>query len=139
MRVLLFILTIVLFSSCSLFNPSFRTTNTAVSLTNETSSHIEALKRDEYEVIKTTTGKATSSTFYFLFFPIGKHKSNEDLYENAYYDAVENLPNSDGLILPREKTSRFIIPLIIFNYSQRTTKVSGLGISVNGKVETTGG
>ena len=135
MRVLLFILTIVLFSSCSVLTPSFRKSNTDISVTNNT-AQIEALKRDEYDVIKTTTGKATSSTFYILFFPIGKHKSNADLYENAYYDAVENLPDSDGLILPRAKTSRFILPLIIFNYSQRTTKVSGLGVSVKGKTET---
>jgi len=103
------VLSLIFLSSCSLLNPSFRKTNTELTITNNTSSHIEALKRDEYEVMTTTKGKASSSTFYFLFFPIGKHKSNDELYESAYYDAVENLEDSDGLILPRKKNKRFFL------------------------------
>ena len=132
MRFLLLSLSVILLSSCSILNPNLGSTNTAVSIENNT-SHIEALKRDEYDVMKTTTGKASSSTFYLLFFPIGKHKSGEELYNSAYYKAVENLPNSDALILPRTKNKKFFIPLILINYSRRTTEVSGLGVSVKGK------
>ncbi len=132
MRFLSLIVSIALLSSCSILNPNLGSTNTAVSIEN-TSSHIEALKREDYEVMQKTVGKASSSTLYLLFFPIGKHKSSEELYNNAYYDAVDNLPNADAIILPRTKNKKFFIPLLLINYSRRTTEVSGLGVSVKGK------
>lgn len=132
MRFLSLIVSIALLSSCSILNPNLGSTNTAVSIEN-TSSHIEALKREDYEVMQKTVGKASSSTLYLLFFPIGKHKSSEELYNNAYYDAVDNLPNADAIILPRTKNKKFFIPLLLINYSRRTTEVSGLGVTVKGK------
>lgn len=132
MKYMTLFLSVVLLSSCSILNPNLGSTNTAVTIENS-SSHIEALKRDDYDVMKTTMGKASSSTFYLLFFPIGKHKSSEEIYNNAYYKAVENLPGADALILPRTKNKKFFIPLLLINYSRRTTEVSGLGVSVKGK------
>ena len=97
-------------------------------------SQIEALKRNEYNVLKTTTGSAATSRFYLLFFPIGKHKTNTELYENAYYNAVDNLSNADALIMARQQIKRFTIPLIVVNYYRREVTVTGLGISVKDKV-----
>ena len=66
-------------------------------------------------------------------FPIGNHKSNSELYDNAYYNAIEKIPEADGLILPRQKNRKLIIPLILINYYRRDIVVSGVAISVKGK------
>lgn len=122
-----------LLSSCALSLPRFTKQSTGVTITNN-NAQIEALKREDYQVLRKTKGKASSTRFYVLFFPIGKHKSNEELFENAYFDAVDNLPNADALILPRQKIKKFTIPLLLVNFSKSTVTVSGLGISVNGKL-----
>jgi len=128
-----FMVVMIIFSlsSCSVTLPSFRKTNlnTDISI-NNTSSQIAELKREDYEVLMPTTGSASTTKFYFLFIPIGKHKSNSELYDNAYYDAIEDIPNADGLILPRQKNQKLIIPLILINYYRRDIEVSGVAISV---------
>lgn len=123
---------LLFFASCSVSIPRRTNINTEVS-TNNASSQIEALKRSEYDVLSNTSGKASSSQIYFLFFPIGKVKSLSELYENAYYNAVDNLPNADGIILPRQKSKKLVIPLILINYTRKEIEVSGVGISVKGK------
>lgn len=125
-----------LLSSC-LSLPSFSRRNQ--SLNNEISintvtSQIEALRREDYNTLRTTTGSSSTTRFSILFFPIGKYKTNSELYENAYYDAVDNLPNADALILPRQQITKVTIPLILVNYSKRKITVTGVGISVKGKV-----
>jgi len=122
-------------SSCSVI-PLFNSTSLIQGNENTPSNayQIEALKRNEYNVLKTTTGSAATSRFYLLFFPIGKHKTNTELYENAYYVAVDNLPNADALIMTRQEIKRFTVPLLLINYSRREVTVTGLGISVKDKV-----
>ena len=124
----------ILFSSCSLTLPRFskQSVSTTIAVSNN-AAQIEALKKDDYTVLRKTTGKASTKRFYILFIPVGKHKSNSELFDNAYYNAIENIPNADALILPRQKIKKSIIPLILLNISKRTTTVSGLGISVNDK------
>ena len=97
----------VYFSSCSVTLPSFRRTNlnTDISVTNA-ASQVEPLKRQDYDVLGPTKGSAGTSKFYVLFIPLGKHKSKNELYENAYYNAVDNLPNADALILCRQKNKK---------------------------------
>lgn len=130
---LLGIIASIVLSSCSVALPSFSKTSTGVTVTNNV-AQVEALSKDDYTVLRTTSGKASTVRCYILFIPIGKHKTNVELYENAYYNAVDNLPNADALLLPRQKTKRLTIPLILFNYSKRTTTVSGVGISIDNKV-----
>jgi hypothetical protein len=121
-------------TSCSLTLPSFRRTNVDTDVTiNNASAQLEPLKRSEYEVLASTTGSASTSQFYILFIPVGKTKSSAELYENAYYNAINNLPNADGLILPRKKNKKLIIPLILVNYCRKEIEVSGVGIAVKGK------
>lgn len=129
--VILVTLTGVTLSSCSLTLPSFRRSSQATEVTvSNTAAQVDALKRADYEVLKTTKGRASSSTVYFLFFPIGRHKTNSELYDNAYYEAIEHLPNADGLLFPRQRHRKLFIPLLLVNYSRREITVSGLGIRV---------
>lgn len=126
-------LVVTLFSSCSLTLP--RNTNQPTGVTiNNNNAQIEALKKEDYKVLRQTKGKASTTRFYFLFIPIGKHKSNAELFDNAYYKAVDNLHSADALLLPRQKIKKFTIPFILFNFNKRTTTVSGLGVSVNNKL-----
>lgn len=119
-------------SSCSLVSlPSLSSNKQTYGVTiNNYNSQIEPLKREDYTILRTTIGKASTSKFYVLFFPIGRHKTNEELFNSAYYGAVDNLANADALLLPRHDIKKFTIPLLLVNYSKRTVSVSGVGISV---------
>ncbi|MBI1225629.1 MAG: hypothetical protein GC192_10375 [Bacteroidetes bacterium] len=133
LKALAFAIFLTSLNSCGIgFGLGRKSQNTQISISNPT-AEIEPLKRDEYEVLGSTSGTASSSQFYLLFIPIGKHKTAEELYDNAYYEAVEKLPNSDGLLLPRQKVKKLVIPLLIVNYYRRAVEVTGLGISVKGK------
>lgn len=121
-------------SSCSVTLPSLDKTNQSSEISINTVSQIESLKREDYKVLRKTTGSASTARCYLLFFRLGKYKTNNELYENAYYDAVDNLPNADALILPRQQIKRFTIPLILFTYSKRKVAVTGVGISVKDKI-----
>lgn len=136
-NLLIISLVIIVLSSCSVSLPIFSRTNQNQSneFSVNNSSQIEALQSKDYNVLQTTTGSASTSRFYFLFFPIGKHKTNSELYESAYYDAVDNLPNADALILPRQQIKKFTVPLLLVNYNRREVTVSGVGISVKDKVQ----
>lgn len=133
LRVIAGLVLISLLSSCSISLPSFSNSASAVTVTNNV-AQLEALSKEDYTVLRTTSGKASTVRWYVLFIPIGKHKTNVEVYENAYYDAVENLPNADALLLPRQKNKRVTIPLVLLNYNKRTTTVTGVGISINDKV-----
>ncbi len=126
--------TLSVLSSCAVSLPSFRRTSqsTNVEISNP-SAQVEPLRRDDYEVLKKTSGSSSTSKFYLLFFQIGKGKSDEALYENAYDDALDNLPGADALLLPRRNSHRFTVPLIVVNYFHKKVVVSGVGISVKGK------
>lgn len=136
-NLLILSLVVIVLSSCSVSLPIFSRTNQNQS--NEFSvnnaSQIEALKREDYKVLQTTTGSASTSRFYLLLFPIGKHKTNSELYQSAYYDAVDHLTNADALILPRQQIKKFTVPLLLVNYNRREVTVTGVGISVKDKVQ----
>jgi hypothetical protein len=131
LKILLLGSAIIELSSCSIL-PGRQNVTNEYSINNIT--QIESLRREDYEVLRTTTGSAATSRFYLFIFPMGKHKTNSELYQNAYYDAVDNLPNADALILPRQHIKKFVLPLIILNYSRREVIVSGVGISVKNKI-----
>ncbi len=126
------LLVLFITSSCSISLPRITTTTPSETVTNDI-SQVASLKREEYTILGTTTGKASTTRFYVLFIPIGKHKTNSELFDNAYYEAVENLPNADAMIFPRQRTNKLTIPLLLLNYNKRTTTVTGVGISVDAR------
>jgi hypothetical protein len=131
LRILLLSIAVIELSSCSVL-PNRQNVTNEYSINNI--SQIEALTREDYDVLRTTSGSAATSRFYLFIFPMGKHKTNTELYQNAYYDAVDNLPNADALILPRQHIKKFVLPLILLNYSRREVTVTGVGISVKNKI-----
>jgi len=131
LKILLLGLVLIELTSCITLPPRQNVSN-EYSINNI--SQIESLSREEYDVLRTTNGSAATSRFYLFIFPMGKHKTNIELYQNAYYDAVDNLPNADALILPRQHIKKFVLPLILINYSRREVTVSGVGISVKDKI-----
>lgn len=127
---------LVFASSCALTLPSYKKTSQSSNVNvSSTESQVEALRRDDYKVLQQTTGKASTSKVFILFLPIGKFKSESELYEDAYFDAVDNLPGADGLLLPRKKSRKLIVPLLLVNYYRKKVVVKGVGIAVNGKSE----
>jgi hypothetical protein len=126
-----YLLLLALTSSCALSLPSLKRSNqmTSVSISNS-SETIEALKREDYKVLQTTKGYASTSRLYILFIPIGRYKSSSELYDNAYYDAVNKVSGADALLLPRAKHKQLAIPLILVNYYRKEVEITGVGISV---------
>lgn len=118
----------VLFSSCGI---SLTKTLSGNQSNNYLNGSVEPLKRSEYTLLSSTTGKANASQFYLLFFPIGKSRTNQELESNAYTDAVENCANADAIIMPRTKYKGFSIPLILINYTSRKITVTGRGVKIN--------
>jgi hypothetical protein len=98
---------------------------------NDATAQVEALKFTDYKVLKSTSGKASTSRFYILFFPVGRLKNDAELYENAYYNAVNNCDSADAIILPMRKNRKLTIPLILINYQRKEIEVKGVGIKVN--------
>ncbi|MFM2386961.1 MAG: hypothetical protein RL660_1718 [Bacteroidota bacterium] len=126
----LFVL-ILLLQSCGLTMPSVRKTNVQSNVTvSDASSQVEPLKYSEYTVLKSTKGTATTNKVYFLFIPLGKTKTDAELYENAYFDAVESCEGADALILPMRKSKKLTIPLLIINYQRKQVTVKGVGVQV---------
>jgi hypothetical protein len=125
------ILIAILAQSCALTLPSSRRTsvNTNVQVSDAV-QQVEPLKRQDYTVIGKTKGSASTQRFYFLFIPLGKMQNDNELYENAYYDAVKNCDSCDAMILPRRKNKKLTIPLILVNYQRKAIEVQGVGIKV---------
>lgn len=117
--------------SCGVTLPAIRKTNVNSNIVvNDAASQIEPLKFSEYKVLKSTEGKAVTNRFYFLFIPLGKMKSETELYENAYYDAVSNCDSADAIILPMRKNKKLTIPLLIVNYQRKEVVVKGVAVQV---------
>ena len=51
------------------------------------------------------------------------------------HGSKNNLPDADGLILPRQKSKKMIIPTLLINCYKKEMELSGVGISVKGKTK----
>jgi len=86
---------------------------------------IDNLKREDYIIVSNVKGESSSTRFWLLFIPIGG--SSKTQRENrAYKEAVYSC-KCDGLISPVYDEKRFVIPLIVINFSFRKTTVTGKG------------
>jgi hypothetical protein len=128
---LCFVAAVTILQSCALTMPSVRKTSVQSNVTvSDASTQVEPLKFAEYNVLKSAKGTASTNKVYFLFIPLGKTKTDAELYENAYYDAVESCEGADALILPMRRSKKLTIPLLIINYQRKQVTVKGVGVQV---------
>lgn len=86
---------------------------------------IDNLKREDYVIVGNTQGTSSSNRFWLLFIPIGgSSKANRE--NRAYKEALASC-KCDGLITPIYEENRFVLPLIVINFSHRKTTVKGKG------------
>jgi|GEM_PF-1751264 len=112
---------------CGLFrrrNQVNTSVSSSVSVT-QTGRDLETLTRDEYEIVDTSIGEDKSTSFYVLTIPVGNQTTVEEMTENAYYRAVDRLPECDSLIMPRASVKRTVIPLLLVNIVIKKTLVKG--------------
>ena len=127
----LFIITLLfstLLSSC-LSLPISNTRNGSINVINN-EGFIEPIKRNEYELLNTVTAKTRGTRIYFLFIPLGKLKSDAQLKEDAYYKAVSETKDADGLVLPHYTIKKKVFPFLLINVIVREAQVSGRAIKL---------
>ena len=91
---------------------------------------VATLDRSEYTVLGTAAGRDKTTRVFVLWFPVGNHKSPAEVWDSAYYDAVEHVDGCDGLLLPRAKTKRIVIPLLLVNIIVKKTALKGRCIQI---------
>ncbi len=91
---------------------------------------VATLARHEYEVLGTAQGRDKTTRVFVLWFPVGQHKSPAEVWDSAYYDAVRRVEDCDGLLLPRARTKRIVIPLLLVNVIVKRTDVAGRCIRI---------
>ena len=112
---------------CGLFrrrNQVNTSVSSSVSVT-QTGRDLATLSRDEYEIVDTSIGEDKSTSFYVLTIPVGNQTTVEEMTDNAYYRAVDRLPECDSLLMPRASVKRTIVPLLLVNIVIKKTLVKG--------------
>lgn len=89
---------------------------------------IDNLKRDDYVITSTVQGISKSNRVWLLFIPLGG-RSKTKREQMAYKQAIQSC-GCDGILQPVYDESRFVIPLILINFSHRKTTVTGKGYRI---------
>ena len=112
---------------CGLFrrrNQVNSTVNSSVEV-NSQGRDIATLSRDEYEIIETSVGESKHTGVLLLTIPVGQQTTTDEGIENAYYAAVDRVPECDALLMPRVSVKRIVIPLLLVNIVIRKARVKG--------------
>lgn len=109
---------ITLLMACSLF--TMQAQSQKISIDN--------LKREDYVVTDKVIGASSSSRVWILFIPFGG-KSKTKRQDRAYKSALKQC-GCDGILQPVYEEHRFVIPLILINFSHRKTTVTGKGYRI---------
>lgn len=113
-KTLIALSTIVMLTSCI--------TGTKISAV----SGVENLKRDDYTIADEQTVKASVHRFYVLFIPIVRvGGKTEEARDAKALEKILSKDKADGVIAAKYVHKKWCVPLIIFNYSNRTTTLSG--------------
>ncbi len=91
---------------------------------------VATLTREEYEVRGTSSGKDKTTRVFVLWFPVGNHKSASEVWDSAYSNAVDNAEDCDGLLLPRTRVKRVVVPLLLVNVIVKKVQVKGRCIRI---------
>ena len=93
-------------------------------------SDLSRLDRDDYTVGSNVESTKTWSKTGPLFFIFGSNGGNEELRREKVYLKACKENGLDGIVQPKFETKRFVIPLIVWNYSQHKTYVTGKGYKI---------
>ncbi len=96
---------------------------------------VEQLERGDYEVLGQAEGSDASSSWFVLWFPVGGIRTKNEIIDAAYFDAVESVPGCDALLIPRVKSRRIVIPLILVNVVIKRNKLKGRCVRILGDQE----
>ena len=87
---------------------------------------IEYLQRQDYVVKDEQTSKAVTQRFYILFIPIVRVGAKDTEARDAKALSKMLQDNSaDGVIAAKYVRKKWCVPLIVFNYSNRSTTLTG--------------
>lgn len=96
---------------------------------------VEALERADYEVLGQAQGSDASSSWFVLWFPVGGIRTKNEIIDAAYFDAVESMPGCDALLIPRVKSRRIVIPLLLVNVVIKRNELKGRCVRILGDQE----
>lgn len=133
LRIPIFMFLVALLQSCMSLPLSRNNTNVTSSV-SITDGPFEQFKRSEYKLMSNATGVSETRQVYILFFPLGRVKNDKELEQNAYFNAMAEAPNADAIILPRVKTSKVVIPLILVNYYSKRVTLTGRAVKLHSNV-----
>lgn len=88
-------------------------------------SHLE---QNDYTILEPAKGTATGDEWYFLFFKISGGKRAKELREISYFNAVDSVVEADGLVFPRAKVKRNILPFLLLNRVRTEVVTEGKAI-----------
>lgn len=94
-----------------------------------TNSHLssasgaEGLNKDNYTILQEKQTTSRSNKFWILFIPFGG--KSDKTREGQCYDRMIRQNNADGILAAKYTSRKFVIPLIVFTYSYRQTKLTG--------------
>lgn len=86
---------------------------------------MQALSRDEYEILGVGEGEDRTVGVFILWFPAGNQKSNAELSDTAYFKAVDSQEGCDAMRMARAKTRRVVVPLLLVNVIIKSVGVKG--------------
>lgn len=92
---------------------------------NINQTDLSRLDRSDYIVGGNVETKIVWTKTGPLFFLFGSNGGNEQLRREKVYLKACKQNNIDGIVQPKFETKRFVIPLILWNYSQHKTYVTG--------------
>lgn len=119
------------FSSLFVFScTSISYPTTGQSQNNINQTDLSRLDREDYfvggnvetQIVWTKTGP--------LFFLFGSNGGNEEIRREKVYLKACKENHIDGIVQPKFETKRFVLPLLVWNYSQHKTYVTGKGYRI---------
>lgn len=99
--------------------------NNGQGVNNINDTELANLKRDDYVIGANVESKKTWFKTGPLFFIFGSNGGNEETRREKVYLKACRENHVDGIIQPKFETKRLVFPLIVWNYTQYSTYVTG--------------
>lgn len=123
-KTLIALSTVLILSSCS---KTVTVSNSSQGVNTISQGDISKLNREDIKIGSNVEGMKTWSKAGILFFMFGSNGGNESSRREKLYLKVCKDNKYDGILQPKYETKRFMIPLIVVNYVQYKTYLTGKG------------